>query len=119
MHHCERRYLAAERLLIKQRAISLDVTGLLKTANAAQARRRRDADPSGQLHVGDSAVMLQFAQDIAVDGVQASHTFVYNGNKVCETLLRDSKCRPRGGTRKSPLRADFTHFLAMRTFKHR
>src|SRR5258707_8333097 len=36
------RYLAAEGLLIEQRAISFDVAGLLKTANAAQARRRRD-----------------------------------------------------------------------------
>src|SRR5258708_22554257 len=101
MHHRERCRLAAEGLLIKQRAISLDVAGLLQTANAAQARRRRDADPSGQLLIGDSAVMLQFTQDVAVDGVQASHTFVYNGNERCETLLRNLKGPARGRARKS------------------
>src|SRR5262245_19882155 len=89
MHHGERGYLAAEGLLIKQCSISLDVAVHLKTANAEQARARRDADPSGQLHIGDAAVMLQFTQDIAVDGVQASHTSLYNGNDGCETLLRD------------------------------
>src|SRR6266849_1396087 len=104
MHHRERCHLAAEGLLIKQRAISLDVAGLLKTANAAQARRRRYADPSGQLHIGDSAVMLQFTQDIAVDGVETSHSFVYNGNEVCETLLRDLKGPQCVCTRKSPPR---------------
>src|SRR5258707_15314812 len=85
------RYLAAEGLLIEQRAISFDVAGLLKTANAAQARRRRDAGPAGQLHIGDSAVMLRLTQDIAVDGVQVSHTFVYNVNARSETLFRDFK----------------------------
>jgi hypothetical protein len=38
--------------------------------------------------------MLQLTQDIAVDGVQASHTFIYNGNARCETLLRGLNCPP-------------------------
>src|SRR5215470_17567217 len=107
MYHRERRHLAAEGFLVKQRAISLDVARLLKTANTAQARRRRDADPSGQLHIGDSAVMLQFTQDIAVDGVQASHIFIYNGNARCETLLRELSGRLCGRAGKSLPRADF------------
>jgi hypothetical protein len=58
--------------------------------------------------------MLQFAQDVAVDGVQASHTFIYNGNAPCETLLRDLNGPPCRGARKSPPGPDFDRFLVLR-----
>jgi hypothetical protein len=61
----------AKQLLVEQRAVALDVAGLLEGAHPPQAGRRRDADPAGKFHIGDSAVVLEFPQDIAVDGVEA------------------------------------------------
>ena len=70
MHHGEHRHLVAELLLVEQRAVALDVAGLLQRAHAPQAGRRRNADPARQLHIGDAAVVLQLLQDLAVDGVE-------------------------------------------------
>ena len=43
---------------------------LLKGTDAAQARRRRNADPPRQFHIGDAAVGLQLFEDLAVDSVE-------------------------------------------------
>ena len=64
VHHREGRHLAAELLLVEQRAVALDVAGLLEGADPAQARRRRNADPPRQLHIGHAAILLKLAQDI-------------------------------------------------------
>ena len=55
---------------IEQPAIALDVAGLLQRPDAAQARRRRNADAFGQLNIRDSAVSLDFAQDFEVNFVK-------------------------------------------------
>ena len=70
MHHGEHGHLVAELLLVEQRAVALDVARLLQRAHAAQAGRRRNADPARQLHIGHAAVVLQFFQDLAVDGIE-------------------------------------------------
>src|SRR5262249_22785871 len=62
--------LEAEQLLVEQRAVSLDVAGFLQRPHPPQAGRCRDADPARQLHIGDSPVLLQFAQDMAIDVVE-------------------------------------------------
>ncbi len=51
-------------------AIAADVARLFQGAHPAQAGRRRDADPSGQFHIGDSAVGLDLGQDFQVDVVE-------------------------------------------------
>src|SRR5262245_66109690 len=71
MHHGEDGHLVAELLFVEQRTIPLDETRLLQRADATQAGRCRDADPARQLHVGDAAVLLQFLEDLAVDGVES------------------------------------------------
>jgi hypothetical protein len=103
MHHGEGRHLTAQCLLIEQCPIALDVACLFQAADTAQAGRRRYTHPAGEFHVGDSAVILQLAQDVAVDGVQASHSFVYNGTGICETLLRGWAKRHWGKTGKSAI----------------
>ncbi len=70
MHHGEHRHLVAKLLLVEQRAVALDVAGLLQRAHAAQARRRRNADAARQFHIGHAAVVLQLFQNFAVDGIQ-------------------------------------------------
>ena len=71
MHHGEHRHLVAELLLVEQRAVALDVAGLLQRAHAAQAGRRRNADPARQLDIGHAAVVLQLFQNLAVDGIES------------------------------------------------
>src|SRR5262249_46827069 len=61
----------AERLFVEQCAVASDEAGLFQGADPAEARRRRDAYPAGQLDVGHAAVVLQLVQDLPVDGVQA------------------------------------------------
>src|SRR5262249_28899759 len=71
MDHGEDRDLVAELFLVEQRAVTLDVAGLLERPDTPQAGRRRDADPAGELHIGDSAVVLELAQDVAIDVIEA------------------------------------------------
>ena len=73
MHHGERDHLAAQLLLVEKRAIAANVAGLLEGAHTAQAGRRRDADPPRQFDIGHAAVLLKLAQDMEVDGIEASH----------------------------------------------
>src|SRR5262244_855097 len=71
MDHGEDRDLIAEALLVEQRPIALDVTGLFERAHAAQAGRRGDTDPAREFHVGDAAVVLQFFENLTVDGIES------------------------------------------------
>ena len=73
MHHGERDHLAAQLLLVEERAIAANVAGLLEGAHPAQAGRRRDADPPCQFDIGHAAILLKLAQDMEVDGIEASH----------------------------------------------
>src|SRR6185312_3311065 len=66
----EERNLPAELLWIWIGVVPANDPGLLQPSHATQARRRRDAGPARQLHVGDAAVVLQLGQDLAVDRVQ-------------------------------------------------
>src|SRR6476646_4980180 len=70
MHRCEHGDIEAEPARIQQSAIAQDVTGFLQRAHPAQARRRRNADPPGQLDVGNSAVSLDFSENFEVDLVK-------------------------------------------------
>ena len=70
MHHGEHRHLVAQQLLVEQRPIALDEARLLQRPHPPQARRRRNADPPRQLHIGDAAVVLQLLEDFPVDGVE-------------------------------------------------
>src|SRR5262245_24936650 len=97
MHHGEHRHLIAEALLVEQRPIALDVTRLLQRAHTAQARRRRNTDSVRQLDVGDSPVVLQLLEDLAVDGIKSCGQFrpplarpalYYPCTRLRETILR-------------------------------
>jgi hypothetical protein len=73
MDHREGDHLAAEFLLVEPSAVAADVAGVLEGADPAQARRRRNADALRQLHIRHAAILLKFAQDMAIDGIEASH----------------------------------------------
>ena len=62
--------LPAQLLRLGIGVVAADDAGLLQPADAAQARRRGDARPAGQLDIGHTAIGLQFGQDAAVDRVQ-------------------------------------------------
>ena len=49
--------------------IAADHPGFLQRADAAQARRRGQADALRQLDIGDAALVLQFGQQMPVDVV--------------------------------------------------
>src|SRR5437899_1100785 len=70
MHHGEDGDLVPEQLLVEQGAITLDVTSLFERADAAQTRRRRNADPARQFDVGHAAVALQFFENLSINGVE-------------------------------------------------
>src|SRR3954469_6915297 len=70
MHHGEGGEFVAEQLFVQQRPIAFDIAGLFQRPHAPQAGGRRDADPSRQLHVGDSPLILQLLEDMSVDGVE-------------------------------------------------
>src|SRR5580704_2456799 len=71
MHHGKNGDLVAELLFVEQRPVALDVARLLKRTDTAKAGRRGNADPARELDIGDSTVLLQLFQDLAVDGVEA------------------------------------------------
>jgi hypothetical protein len=50
--------------------VALDDAGFLELAHTAQARRRRDADAIGELHIGHAAIGLQFPEDLYIDDVE-------------------------------------------------
>ena len=50
--------------------IALTYAALAQGANAAPARRLREADPLGQFVVADASVVLQLGQDLQVDVVE-------------------------------------------------
>jgi hypothetical protein len=72
MHHGEDRDFEAEQLLVQEAAIALDVAGLFQGTDPAQAGRRGNADPAGELYIGDAAVGLQLGKDMPVDGVETA-----------------------------------------------
>ena len=59
--------------------IAADIIQLLQAPHAAQAGRRRNAHVLGEIHIGDAAVLLQFAQNSQVDAVEFDvlHTGLY------------------------------------------
>ncbi len=61
VHGREHGDVEPESARIQQATVALDVALLLQGADPAQAGRRRDADPFGQFHIGDSAVGLNFS----------------------------------------------------------
>src|SRR5215468_5610033 len=87
MHHCEDGHLVAEKLLVEQRTIALDVAGLFERAHAAQARRSRDADPARKLDIGDAAVILQLLENLAVDGIETGGNASPSTSQHCGILV--------------------------------
>src|SRR5205814_1407161 len=71
VHHGEHGDLVAQKLLVEQAAVALDVARLFECAHAAQARRRRDADTARQLHIGHAAVVLQLLENLAIDRIES------------------------------------------------
>src|ERR1051326_794748 len=71
MHHGEDGHVVAEQLFVQQCTVAFDVAGFLQRAHAAQARWRGNAHPVRQLHIRDSTVILQFPEDLLIDGVEA------------------------------------------------
>ncbi|MEY9222040.1 hypothetical protein ABH974_002463 [Bradyrhizobium ottawaense] len=59
----------AELAGVQQAAIAVDIALLLQRPDAAQAGRRRDADPLGQLDIRDSTVSLNLGENFQVDVV--------------------------------------------------
>src|SRR5690606_36276468 len=59
-----------EQRAIEQRAITTDDAALLEPFQPPQARRSRDADAARKFHIGHAPVILQFAQDLPVDGIE-------------------------------------------------
>jgi hypothetical protein len=45
----------------------VDITFLLQSPDAAQAGRRRNSDPLGELDIGDSTVGLNLGENFQVD----------------------------------------------------
>src|SRR5829696_6060151 len=72
LDHREAHDFETERLRIQHGAVALDDTGALERTDPAQARRRREADPPRELHVGDAAVGLQLFENGPVYGIKAS-----------------------------------------------
>src|SRR5947209_7273141 len=65
--------VVAEKLAVEQRAVALDIAGLLQGADASQAGWRRNTHPPRQIEIGDSAIVLQLLQDAPVDSIQPSN----------------------------------------------
>ena len=76
VHRSEHRDVEAEPARIQQTAITLDIASLLERPDPAQAGRRRNTDAFGQLHIGNSAVGLDFGEDFEVDFVEFLDTRV-------------------------------------------
>jgi hypothetical protein len=70
MHRSEHRDVESQPARIQQAAVAQDVAFFLQRPHPAQAGWRRNTDPFGQFHVGDSAVGLDFAEDSKVDFVK-------------------------------------------------
>jgi hypothetical protein len=70
MYRRKHRNVEAESARIEQPAIALDITFLFERPDSAQARRRRNPDPLGELDICNSAVGLDLAQDFEVDLVK-------------------------------------------------
>ena len=70
----------ADRLAVDERDDSADDSGRLERAHAPEARRGREADARRQLLVGDGGVLLQLAQDLAVDFIHAQSNATDGGN---------------------------------------
>ena len=66
--------IASEFRAVQQRAVAADHTRLFELAHAAQAGRRRYADPRGKVHIGHAPVLLQFAQYLQVDDIEVKLT---------------------------------------------
>ncbi len=91
----EERDRPAQRLRIGVAMVAADDAELLEPAHAAQAGRRRDAGAAGQLDIGHAAVLLELADDAAVDGVE----FRRRGGLVC-ALHRGGRCIAQGSGRE-------------------
>jgi MFS family permease len=72
----------AERPGVQFGVIPLDETRLFQRPHAPETRRRRNLRPARQLHIGDSAVVLQFGKNAHVDGVElvALHVWSLDGD---------------------------------------
>src|SRR3569833_1537288 len=70
MHGGKHRDIKTERLGIEQPAIAVDVALILQRPDATQAGWRRDTDALGQFHIRDPAILLEFVQDLVVDGIE-------------------------------------------------
>src|SRR5262249_24888461 len=55
---------------IDPRLVAGDVALLLKALYAAEARRRREANPFGKLDIAQPSILLQHRQDLAIQGVE-------------------------------------------------
>ena len=68
--HRKHRHLEAERAAVNIGVIALDETSRLKRAHTAQAWRRRNAGPRGEIDIGDAPVCLQFGKYPQIDMIE-------------------------------------------------
>ena len=71
--HGENRDRKAQLRRIEFSVIAANDPVLFQCANAAQARRRGQADAMRQLDIGDSAFVLQFRKQATIDFVEIGH----------------------------------------------
>ena len=63
-------HVEAECRGIEERTVAVDDAGRLQPLDAPQAGRGRDADPARQFDIGHPAVVLEFLEDLPVDGIE-------------------------------------------------
>src|SRR5216684_3826823 len=68
----EHEHVEADRLGREHRAVALNDTGLLQRRPAARTLRGGQADPLGQLVVGEPAVLLEGLEQLDVEFIHAS-----------------------------------------------
>ena len=69
-NHRKNRHLKAQRLNVQVRVIALNEARLFQRAHTAQAGRRGNADPFGQVHIGDATILLQSGKNLEINGVE-------------------------------------------------
>src|SRR5688572_6065647 len=70
LHAHENSHAEAEAPAVDLGLVAGDIPLFLQALDAAQARRRRQANPLGQLDIAEPAVLLQRSQDLAVQRVE-------------------------------------------------
>src|ERR1051326_3473785 len=124
MHHGEDGHVVAEQLFVQPCTVAFDGARSLQGAQAAQARWRGTPPPVRQLHIRDSTVILQFPEDLLIDGVEAGGhgdlPGAASGWRGRRLASRTASClSPNYGIRAILLRHRERPFILLLTDRHR